>query len=454
MTPEDYKYLLNDIGVSKFFISVNEINIKANGSSDVIQLKRPKIYNTKGKKLVSLPSMTIYTNKEHDFFEGNYPELGSLPSMGMYVGPGLVIPMPFGSTLKLLPTINYKSGLGFGGIARFRSGTNLTSFAYNTAASRFYLRGEQQLDDYLTLQYNANSYMNSWFLGQEWIGAGAQLAYERGYRHDDFLYNGADLSFNHRISAGYLKENHRSANNDWLFDHTMSTLRFRYQAQAYQQLYSRFRGKDLHDLKGWKQFDFGVVTEGSATLYGTGDTQFIGRVGPRLSTQYRKWKQDIGYYLSGYSDNTPMPFVDAYRYGRSNAYLREYLRVCKYLTLGVYTSYSFDDGLRDYQAKSDTKFKEASFYVALGPDDFKLNLGYDFIRENTYFGFTIAMNPKGTEIDYGKMTIKNYDDIGKAKGEQNVFKSYGFVPPPSPYKSYAVIENLEDATTIMPGENL
>ncbi len=452
---DEYKYLLNDLGVSKFFIKVDEINIKANANNDVIKLKRPKIYTTKGKKLVSLPSMTIYSNKEHDYVEGNYPELGSLATMGMFAGPGLVLPMPFGSTLKILPTVNYKSGFGFGGIARFKSGTNTTNFAYNTAAKKFYLKGEQQLDDFLTLQYGANSYMNNWILGQEWVGYGGQLVYERGYSHADFIYKDAPFTFSHRITAAFLKENKRTANNMEIPGvGKMSTARFRYMAQANQNIYSHFKHYDPKELTGWKMFDINLLMDGSAAIYGTGDTQFVARIGPRLSTQYKNWRQDIGYYLSGYSDNTPMPTMDAYRFGRSSVYLREYWRACKYLTLGLYTTYSFDDGLKDYQSRSDTKFKEASFYVALGPDDFKLNLGYDFIRENTYFGFTVAMNPKGTEIDYNKMTVKNADDLGKTKDEPNVFPSYGFIPPPSPYRSNAVVVDMEDATTVMKGENL
>ena len=61
--------------------------------------------------------------------------------------------------------------------------------------------------------------------------------------------------------------------------------------------------------------DAGFVMQGSAAIYGTGDTQFIGRVGPRVHLQYKNWMQDIGYFISGYSDQTPLPRYDAYRYG-------------------------------------------------------------------------------------------------------------------------------------------
>ena len=84
-----------------------------------------------------------------------------------------------------------------------------------------------------------------------------------------------------------------------------------------------------------------------------------------------------------------------------------------------------------------------------------MNIGYDFIRQNTYFGVSVAMNTKGSSVEYKKMEIKNPDELGKAKGEENsVDEDTHFVAPPSPYRSKAVVEEIEDASTIMKGENI
>ena len=83
-----------------------------------------------------------------------------------------------------------------------------------------------------------------------------------------------------------------------------------------------------------KALELSMVMQGSAAVYGTGDTQFVGRIGPRLHSQYKYWMQDLTYFISGYSDHTPMPVYDMYRYGRSNIRLREAFRVNKYLTVG------------------------------------------------------------------------------------------------------------------------
>ena len=452
---EDLSFLLNETNNHRLLMKVDEINIKAKASHDVVQLKHPKVYSNTGKKVFALPSMTFYTNKEHDYFEGNYPEIGSYSGFGMFAGPGVVLEAPFGSTLKVLPIINYKSKLGFGGIAKFKSGTNKTDIAYGSAASKVMVEGYQRLDDHLFLQYGLNSYMDNWFLGKSWLGYGGELLYERGFRHKDFMSDKLDLNFRHRVSAGMFKENNKNQSNKYFEGyHDMSTARFKYMAELNQTVYSMFGDENTEKRDGWKQFDINIIGQGSAALYGTGDTQFIGRIGPRIYTQYKFWRQELGYFFSGYSDNSPLVTMDNYRYGHSNVYVREYWRLHKFLTLGFYGSYNLDDNIFDYQYNRQSQLREATFYAAIGPDDLKLNLGYDLVRQNTYFGVSMAMNTKGSSVEYKKMEIKNPDEIGKAKGEPNSLDYGNFVAPPSPYKSKAVVEELEDASTMMRGEDI
>ncbi len=452
---EELGFLANDVHGNRYTVKVNEINIKTDGEHDRVSLKHPKVYsNRTGRKIFAVPSMTFYTNKEHDYFEANYPELGSLSEFGMYLGPGFVFEMPKGSTLKILPTINYRNRFGFGGLARFNSATNKTEFGYNTAASRHVLKGIQRLDDYLFLQYGANTYLDSWFLGQDWVGSAAELIYERGFGYDDFLYDSADLRFRHRLSAGFFKENSRDLyNDDFRGYHRMSTARFRYMMELNQTLWKLFKDEDRTHYDGWKRAKLSLVTQGSAALYGTGDTQFIARFGPRISTQYRAWAQDVGVFISAADDNTPIRTMDAYRSGRSNIYAREYLRLNKYITIGLYCSYNLTGSVYDYQSKKD-KLRESTFYVALGPDDLKLSLGYDFIRENSYIGFSMAMNTKGSSIDYKKLEIKSPDRFGKSEGEESGIGDEIFTPPPSPYRTRAVVRDFEDATERVKGEPL
>ena len=184
-------------------------------------------------------------------------------------------------------------------------------------------------------------------------------------------------------------------NFEGLKGHDVATPRFRYMAQVNQDVFSYINPEKL------TAFTIRVNGQLSTALYGTGDTQVIGRLGPTLHTQYRRWMQDIGYHFSAYDDHTPMTVFDAYRYGKQNVYLREYLRVCKYLTLSWFGSINVTD-----DAPNHRRIQENGFYVTVGPDDYRLNLGYDFQRRTLYCVVEVCTDAKGTKVDYEKMEIK------------------------------------------------
>jgi hypothetical protein len=60
----------------------------------------------------------------------------------------------------------------------------------------------------------------------------------------------------------------------------------------------------------------------------------------------------------------------------------------------------------------------SGFFFSIGPDDLKLTLGYDFIRERSYLLFSTALDLKGTQVDYKKMVIKNPDKLAKDNSEK------------------------------------
>jgi len=322
--------------------------------------------------------------------------------LGMYVGPGFVFEMPKGSVLKAIPTLNYHHRVGVGAVGRFSSGTNTTQAAYGTSISKILVYGRQRLDDNLTLQYAMNDYMDDWWLGRRRPKYGLGLTYAKGYSSDNFLLKGLRSSYTHQFDFGYFHDMDEDVHFRKLHSSQMGTTRTRYMAQIMQNLYN-YRNEEKQTA-----FEFNVLGQLSASLYGTGDTQVIGRVGPQLHTQWRRWMQDIGFFQSVYEDNSPLPVYDAYRYGKSNVYLREYFRICKYLTLSWFASVDLSNN-----APTDDLFQENAFYVSLGPDDIKFNIGYDFIRENTFFTVEMMMDAKGTRIDYDKLVIKQDKKVEK-----------------------------------------
>jgi hypothetical protein len=205
-----------------------------------------------------------------------------------------------------------------------------------------------------------------------------------------------------------MEDNDRNYYGEKINGTGMSTTRFRYMAQISQNLYSYENPeKDFY-------FDFSLALQGSAAVYGTGDTQFIARFGPRAHIQYKRWMQELGYYQTGYDDHSPMPRYDMYRYGHSSVYISEIVRICKYLSVGWSGMITLSD-----DSPNGKMFQENRFVFAIGPDDLKFRLGYDFTRQTTFFGFDVAFDTKGTSISYKRMEIKNPEKLGNNNEDEH-----------------------------------
>ena len=401
---EEKSYFLSDPRGNKLHINAEKIYVDAQKNHDVFTLKNVEV-RRKGKYWFTWPSLTAYTDKERKYFEANYPEFGTKRKVGMFIGPGFVFGGPGGSVMKAIPFLNYQHGdFGFGGALKYLNTYNHTELGYGSAADIFFLKGRQRLDDNLYLQYAANSFMDEWFMGARMPKYMAEVFYDKGYQKQDFLAKGKTLTFRHRAGFGLMEDNDRNYYGEKFKGTGMSTTRTRYMAEIKQGIYSYSKPEEQF------YFDFGFIMQGSAAVYGNGETQFIGRVGPSAHIQYKNWMQDIAYFQAGYEDNTPMPRYDAYRYGNSSVRISEIVRINKYFSVGW-------QGLANLSNDSPNGkiFQENRFVFALGPDDLKIRLGYDFVRKTTYFGFDVAFDTKGTTIDYGRMEIKNPERLGKRK---------------------------------------
>ena len=436
---DDRSSITDEVGDTAINVKAKEIHINAKKDIDVITLKKAQI-NYGNYNLFTIPSITAHTNKKREFFEANYPEFGSRGKLGMYLGPGFVFDTPLqdGSTVKILPILNNKSGLGFGGLLKYRSATNYTDLGYGSSADVFMMRGKQYFDDKLYMQYGANSYMDEWFFGPRMPKYTAELVYKDRTVVPSTIKDGLNLEFSHRFGLGYMQNNDANRHGENIAPADIGTLRTRYMAEISQSL---FKYQDLEHLK---YLDLALVMQGSAALYGTGDTQFVGRIGPRVHTQYKYWMQDAGFFATAYQDGTPMAMYDMYRYGHASVYLREALRVHKYLTLAWSGTLTLTG-----DSPNGEMFQENSFIIALGPDDFKINFGYDWVRRQTYFSFVIAMDTKGSSLEFDKMVIKNPDRLARSDKEEPELKVFDDGNQPLKSNStkkmmYAEVIELED----------
>lgn len=433
--PEAAQSHMHDIvGNTKVKIVAKNLKINGKEQHDVISVKDGTV-QFGDSKIYDFKKLTVHTDKNHSYIETNIPEFGTRSRIGMFAGPGFVFDAPFGSTIKVMPLINYKDDIGFGGALRYTSATNRTDMMYGSAENIFVMRGKQKLDDKLLFQYGVNSYMNDWWMGQRMAKYLAELVYMDGTQIPDFLGKNKPLTFQQRLTAGYMHDTDVNRFDEKIKSPEMGTTRFKYMGSISQSLYS------YHNTPKRLHLDAGVVLQGSAALYGTGDTQFVGRVGPVLHTQYKYWIQDIGYFLTAYDDHTPLPRFDTYRYGKSSVFLREAIRVNKYLTVAYAATINLSG-----DSPNNKEFQENAFIVALGPDDFKVSFGYDFMRQQTYFTIAMALDTKGSSVEYDKMEIVHPERVGR--DTKKYVKPVVFPedkPNLKPAKrTYAQVINIED----------
>ena len=190
--------LSDDIEKGRIKFTAQNIKVTQKGDLETVAIKKGKLYKD-GKVVFKIPAIKVYTNKNHDYAESNFWEVGSYRGLGFYTGPGWVFELPKGSVLKAIPMFNYKSGAGVGALARFSSGTNKTVVGYGTAASKILVYGRQELDDHLFVHYAINDFMDNWWLGRNRAKYGLELGYRKAYSSNNFLLKGHRSKYEHSI---------------------------------------------------------------------------------------------------------------------------------------------------------------------------------------------------------------------------------------------------------------
>lgn len=389
---ENFRDTLQKSDPGLYSLKARTIYIDSKEDHEVITIKNADLFY-KNKKVASIPSTKIVSNKTHTSMETNIPEFGSMSRLGMHIGPAVVLNVPGGSTLKLAPILTYSDDkFGVGGIARFRNEYNMTEAAYGTSRDEFLLRGRHKLATGLTLNYSRMTNQSEWFLGMRKPRYSAALNYKR----NDYV-NDLGLYFTQLYSAGAYIDN--KTNQDF----GDAEGRFRWMTQTYKPLYT-FVNKE-----GNIAFATGLVAQTAATVYTTGDVSGIFRVAPAVNTKVGPWRQAFMYYQTAVAGQSPFEF-DRYRYGRSNVVLIESLKVSKYLSLGYMASIAMNR-----EVHSDKLFQENRILVTVGPEYAKVTLGYDAYRGNTMFLFSMLVGTKDTDIEFKRSVIENPEKFGNAK---------------------------------------
>ena len=398
---------LSDENKGVYKLKANTIIIDSKEDHEVVTVKNAGIY-LKNHKIATIPTLKIVSNKAHNNIETNIPEFGSQSMLGMHIGPAVVLNVPGGSTLKLAPILTYgNSKLGIGGIARFRSETNMTQIAYGTSKDNIIIKGRQKLAPGFLLNYSRYANQSEWFLGYRMPRYSLDLTYNRS----DYIKD-LDLSFSQMYSAGIYVDNKEG------YDLSNTHSRFRWMTQTYKPLY-KYKNRE-----GNAGLNFGIVAQTAANVYSQGNTLGLFRIGPSLNTQVGKWKQSVVYYQTATAGESPFEF-DRYRYGKSNLVFIESVKLCKYLTIGYLASIAMHNQYHD-DYHGDDLLQENRFMVSLGPEYARVTIGYDSIRHTTMVLLSMLVGTKDSDVEFKKTIIKNPDKIGREKKEEkkNKRKSY------------------------------
>ena len=386
-----------------YSLKAKTIYIDSKEEHDVITIKNADLF-LKNKKVASVPSAKIVSNKTNTNVETNLPEFGSMSQLGAHIGPAVVLNVPGGNTLKLSPILTYsKDEFGLGAIARFRSANNMTEAAYGTSREEFLLRGKHKLAPGLTLNYSRLTSSSEWFLGYRRPKYSAAL----NYRRNDYVKD-LDLHFSQMYIAGAVVDD---SPNKHLED---VEGRFRWMTQTYKPIYT------YKNEEGNIGFSTGLVAQTAATVYTTGDVSGIFRFGPAVNTKVGPWRQSLMYYQTAIAGSMPFDF-DRYRYGRSNIVLIESLKVCKYLSLGYLSSIALNR-----EVSSDKTFQENRILLSIGPDYAKVTIGFDAFRRNTMFLFSMLVGTKDTDVEFKRSVIKNPQTFGKENKKTKKIKKKNY----------------------------
>lgn len=380
-------------------IHTKEIVIKSDKDHDTVTLKNAEIFY-KTHKILKAPIIQIYTDKERSYIETNIIEVGGFNDFGTYIGPGFVTKGPFGSTIKLVPILAVSDGVGAGGLVKFRSKRNTAELGWNSASNNLVGRGKYAFNKDFRFEYSRHAYMDEGFHGYRRPGYSVQLVHKKIWDVPNLKAN-----YTQQVSAGYIADYSKEHQEDM-----PSAGRFRWQGELAKDLF--FIGNKEQEVF----LNLSAITQASATLYTTGDTLGVFRVGPRIQSRVKNWGSRIHFALGGIHGESPYEF-DSFRYGKLSVTIDQNYRFNRYLAVGYLGTFS---PLKDnFEKKLVT---ENRFYVMAGPEDVKVAVFYDTERSMAAFDLMFLLGSSNLKTTYDKLTIENYEKIGKKREPFEDFK--------------------------------
>ncbi|MBR6298413.1 MAG: LPS-assembly protein LptD [Candidatus Gastranaerophilales bacterium] len=389
-------------------VDAKEIIITSYKDHNSLLMKKANVYYNNHRILFN-SDIEILSDKDQEVVEMSLPEAGSLRNFGTYVGYGFLTRLPKGQTLKLMPSLVYgDSNIGIGIIGRHRSTNNRLEAGWATSTSNLVVKGTYRLADHLNLRYGRNTYLSEGFMGARKSGYAAQLEHRQNFEVEGIK----DLLYRQGIYAGIFSDyqKHRQ-------EHAYATTRFRYTGELRKKLFEYQNKEQDMSIK------LSAMAQGAATVYGSGETQGIIRIGPYVTTKLRFWESSIGYMIGGIHGDSPFMF-DKYRYGKQTVLLNEQIHFGDKFALGYRANITpMKDNI------DDKLLTESRFYAIFGPQDLKLVLSYDFVRDIAHFEFMFLLGTDSSRINFEKLITKNIDGGNRKRDFYRYAKPVKIVEP-------------------------
>ncbi len=297
---------------------------------------------------------------------------------------------------SLVPIVQFGNGPEFGAGA-------VASF--NTPGDKFFvMAGYGSLDNrpigsfhYQFLKYfEANALLNQFnrggIFGTSQVGQLYELVSQFRWKLPFIDSRGLGI----KIGAGWAKDNAELFTNDRIVDLSNERddgpareehdgFRSELEAQFYTQPLWRYGNSEYNvALRGRAQ--------GALRFYDTGDLLSVGRAGPALEARISNFAFELDYLFAAINGESPFLF-DQFVDGSQSVIFDGDYTVNKWFSIGSLLTYNVD---RERLVRNQVR-------TELGPQDFKLRLSYDIVRNQIDIGFNILY---GEPVAFDKLKVR------------------------------------------------
>ena len=361
---------------------------------DDITFEHATIYRGKFKVGYS-PVFRLTADKEVNYIETIFPEIGSHRGVGAYISPSMVFALPNAATLKAGPLFAYNSDhkFGIGAFGRLQTPKSKSEIMYASNYKKIIGSIKYDVTDNLGLRLVQNEWTDDGWMGGKRPQYGAEVVYRKGVVVPEI-----NMYVRNMFSAGVYRDKIRSKH------HSLTTGRYKWQMSV----------RNKKPLLSWEKYlMLGYAYDHDFSLYNTGDRFGVVRIGPRIYSDLGRLYLEATYLVNGRYGATPFAF-DRFRYGRDNIRFRGQFYVNKYISLGYRVMYNVHE--RDYRNR---RITENQIVAAVGTDDIKLRFGYDTIRNSSVLGLDMLLGANKTYLEFDEMQVSNADPKKKKKEKKN-----------------------------------